>query len=162
MAGKVAAEAATHRSHPVVVLVAGRRMWMVSSQQQDSILGLCDNSSTARLSAETKRRRWWVSPVKDNNSPGLTPFTSYLATWRLISFLWLGLCSQRRRCERGLPMEIQLTLSQTTTKGQQRMRYNPSCCYLYCIVYDVLFILFLLVDDDDKRMPFHRYEIFWI
>lgn len=59
---------------------------MVSSQQQDSILGLCDNSSTARLSAETKQRWWWISPVKDNNSPGLTAFTSYLATWRLISF----------------------------------------------------------------------------
>lgn len=59
---------------------------MVSSQQQDSILGLCDNSSTAGFKAETKQRRWWISPVKNNDGPGLTPFTSYLATWRRISF----------------------------------------------------------------------------
>ncbi len=39
------AAAATH--HSQLIMLAGRRVWLVSSQQQDPMRGLCDNSSTA-------------------------------------------------------------------------------------------------------------------
>lgn len=42
--------AATH--HSQLIMLAGRRVWMVSSQQQDPIRGLCDNSPTVGFELE--------------------------------------------------------------------------------------------------------------